>query len=929
MSDVTEDLTPLVQEYTEIYNSYKIKYGDKYVVFYQQGKFYEIYLSLEDIKPIADVLLLRTRKIRGTNNMYTAGFPIEKIKDYIDKLTTNNYIAIIYNQDGKNTKNKRIIRVFHSIYSECTNTELDENEISVDCMNIMCIYIEYDGYKIIDCNITTIDTFTGNSNIILTKNDTYENILKIINIYNPKQILINVEKCIIGSDVIAEHLNLKGKLYHIRKDEVDLNYKKPAMQDKFFEEIFGKHLISPVEYLKLEKYPSMIVCYILLLAFIKEFNSILVSNLTIPKIVNHTDTINLNENTINQLNLIDKHKYCLFNLLNNTCTSGGRRYLKAKLCAPIKNIATIKRLYDYTELMIPVVESFKEHLYNIGDIERLHRKIYMKKLNPNDMFYLDSYYKSCAIVINLALSHKICDNIVTAELYQKFCSLYNYYNSYFEITLFKNIKLDGSYDNNIFKPGTYGVLDKHYSYILTLRTQIENYAKLYANSVGEQTALKIDYLPSEGYFIICPNKHKVSLFNKYPDIESKDRTNNSKITNPIIRSCNSEIQNIQNLCDKLSNDKYLEFLNFLSENYRTLHMEISEAINMIDFICCNARNSISLKLCKPTIVENYSKSFVKATDLRNLVIENVDKSVEFVSNDVNLGTDIDAIVLYGFNGSGKSSFLRSIGAAIVLAQSGLYVPAKTFEYKPYSNILIKMNNTDNVYGKKSTFINEILEIKNFLDFKGPDTLVLGDELAKGTENKSEISLVAACLHSLVNSKTSVVFVTHIYELTDIPIIAEMKNIGVYHVSTNILPDQKNGIQYGRKIKLGKCSKKYGIEIAQSLGLEQDFISTAFNTRNALDHTENSYKVSRYNSDLIFNKCEICTSPENLHTHHIIPQAVFKNGTSSVTFEKNIKHNLVPLCEKCHNDVHNGILEIKGYITTTTGVKLDYNKNTSK
>jgi DNA mismatch repair protein MutS len=929
------EYSPVVKEYIDLEQSYISKYGDRIVLLIQVGDFMELYFGLEN-EARADLIcckILNIRK-RKNKNYYTAGFPIDSTKKFVNILTVNNYIAVLYTQaDDSNKKSKKKIRVFNSIYSEATNTNLDETDIGTDCVNIISIYIEFDNLKITECNICTIDTTTGNSNAILINANSYNEIIRIVNIYNPRQILINTENCVINENDIIRELNLKNKLAHIRINKIPSDYKKIPYQDKFLGSVFGAGLVSPIEYLNLEKYPSMIISYICLLNLICEFNNSLISNLSIPKIVNYKQTVNLSENTITQLNLIDKHSYSLLNLLNLTLTNGGKRLLSNRILLPSTDISLIQYRYNDIEKMIPVHEEFTDFLNSIRDLERLHRKIYIFKLHPNDFYNLSDSYKSLCKILELGLKYNLCNKILNPELYNKFIIFYNYYNNLFDLNNFVNINLESEYPKNIFKFGIYSDLDTLYKYLTDLNFLIENYAKVYATTVNDSEPFKIDYLPTEGHFLVCTKRKRDLLLLSFPDISSIDRSANCKISNPQIKHCSSEIVRISRECNKICNSRYLEFLNYITLNCKELLSNIAEIVNEIDLLYSNARCVSKYKLCKPKITADNSKAFLNAVDLRHLIIENVNKNIPFIPNDVDIGTQIDTMLIYALNGAGKSSIGKSIAIGIILAQCGFYVPATSFTYKPYNYILTKINITDNIYKAKSTFINEILELKNFLTYNSPDTLIIADELAKGTENKSEISLVGAAIKTLTTQRSSTVFLTHISELTDLTLLKPLKNIGVFHISTHT--DTNGNIVYNRKLKPGKCTDKYGIEIASCLGLDKSFIETAYKIRNELcesiesqlkqeGESEEIYNIrkSRYNSNLIVDKCAVCNSVKNLHTHHITAQKEFVNN-NNIPFEKNALHNLVVLCEDCHNSVHHKNLQINGYISTTDGIKLDY------
>ena len=268
------------------------------------------------------------------------------------------------------------------------------------------------------------------------------------------------------------------------------------------------------------------------------------------------------------------------------------------------------------------------------------------------------------------------------------------------------------------------------------------------------------------------------------------------------------------------------------------------------------------------------------------------------------------MLIYGVNSSGKSSLIRALGCNIVLAQAGMFVSAKMFKYTPYTLLLSKISCQDNLFKGHSTFISELLEIRTMIKRSDNNTLVLADELCAGTEGLSATSLVSSTILHLANKKTTFMFSTHLHSLMEIEKIRECKLLFINHFSITI--DENQTISYNRKLQEGHGNSLYGLEIANSLQIGTEFMKNAFEIRSILEQ-KNPFilntKKSKYNANLYVDECSTCKKQEEqvgpLHTHHIHFQ---KNANkcgiiNDKHFHKNILHNLIILCSKCHQDVH--------------------------
>ena len=318
-------------------------------------------------------------------------------------------------------------------------------------------------------------------------------------------------------------------------------------------------------------------------------------------------------------------------------------------------------------------------------------------------------------------------------------------------------------------------------------------------------------------------------------------------------------------------------------------------------------------------------SYLIAKEIRHPIIERINMKTEYIPNDVTLGTDnIKGILLYSVNAAGKSSLMKSIGINIIMAQAGMYIAAKNFEFKPYKYIFTRISNNDNIFKGQSTYAVEIGELRGIIKRANNTCLVLGDELCSGTETHSAVSVVAAGIERLSIKKSSFIFATHLHQLSNLDIVNNLNNVKHFHLKVIIDPETKN-LTYDRKLSEGSGSSIYGLEVCKAMGLDDEFLKTANKIRKSLLNIDNSIlsnKKSKYNSNIYMDKCKICNAPGE-DIHHIKFQSMADKNNMIGNYHMNADNNLVCLCKSCHDKVHNKNLEIFGYKQTSQGIELDY------
>jgi DNA mismatch repair protein MutS len=298
----------------------------------------------------------------------------------------------------------------------------------------------------------------------------------------------------------------------------------------------------------------------------------------------------------------------------------------------------------------------------------------------------------------------------------------------------------------------------------------------------------------------------------------------------------------------------------------------------------------------------------------------------YVTNNVSLGKDDEnGILLFGTNAVGKTSLIRALGVAIIIAQSGMFVPSSSFTYKPYTAIYSRILGNDNIFKGLSTFAVEMSELRIILKMSDKNSLILGDELCSGTETESALSIFVAGLMSLDEKKSSFIFATHFHEIVGFRQIESLTGVAMKHMAVKY--DRENDcLIYDRKLRDGSGPKSYGLEVCKSLHLEMDFLELAYSIRNEYypeARGELSHSPSVYNAEKIRGLCEICKEKIGEEVHHLQQQKDANDTGYIGTIHKNHKANLVTVCEECHNKFHvkdNDIVK-KSRKKTTNGYKI--------
>jgi DNA mismatch repair protein MutS len=725
-----------------------------------------------------------------------------------------------------------------------------------------------------------------------------------------------------------------------------------------------------------------------LLDFVHQHNPHLVNKISEPEFESNSTRLILANHSLKQLNIINDgtvkaSKYsCVSEMLNNCLTPMGKRKFLYNFLNPVFNEEYLQREYDITEYFLSVFDEYngfyKNTLSTIKDIAKWERQVFLKKISPKAF---------CNLYNNILTIRKIFDKTiedVTIINYLKcfepnilsvgtYChEILSFIDANIDIVLAKDLDQMQNFEINFIKQGIDQELDKKTDLLKDSELRLEaiqNYLSSLIENKEKKSGKAADYVKiheteKNNFSLICTSRRckllqealpkDASIVTLYYNLDTNINTNTNNNTNTTNNkkkyefkisktqfafekqtSSNNSItdEQISGLCKNISSIKVsmkdlitLVFNKFVT-NFETFQPQLESIINfitLVDVLYTKAAIAKKHNYCKPTIVKS-DKSFVDAKQLRHCLIEQFQTNELYVTNDIILGEgSTDGILLYGTNAVGKTSFIRALGVAIIMAQSGLYVPCSEFNYMPYKYLFTRIIGNDNIFKGLSTFAVEMSELRTILRLSDENSLILGDELCSGTETLSAISIFVAGIQQLHRCKSSFIFATHLHEIVDYSEISELPSVKLKHMEV-IYDKERDVLVYDRKLRDGPGNSMYGLEVCKSLSLPGDFLDAAYEIRMKY-HPESksilSLKTSHYNSKKIVGMCEKCGKRKGTEVHHLQHQRdANDNGiiiNSDGVFHKNNLANLMTLCEECHNETHHTVKKGEKRVKTSKG-----------
>ncbi len=965
----------LIEIYFDLQAQFEEKYGANTVVLIEVGSFFEVYgvesdeIKIGKPKEIAEILNLQlTRRNKqfpenSLKNPLLAGFPVATFDRYIARLIQEHkYTIVVVRQAGLPPHIRRYVE---RIISPGVNFDysLGRDNNFIASLLIDEIHGLYSvGYSALD--VTTGKTYV--EEIQSTKEDSnfaLDEVFRLLRSYPTSEILLTFLSTDIDQYKVRQYLEILESDVKINTKRLKISYQNELLKRTYNVQSF----LSAIEFLDLEKKPLASESLAVLVDFIIDHDSQIIQKLEKPIILSNENYLYLGNNPLEQLNIIgtNLNELHIASVIDYTLTSIGARLLRERLSNPITNSTEIEQRYNLSEILGEVHLSLDQELRHVYDLERIIRRIQLARLHPFEINFLYDSLKSADCIVQSLQNIK--NHRVLEEFFQEKNRLQDCLRSLEKIFDFEQTSRVAlqAIDTTIFQVGFHAELDNLMRRRADLEEKLEiirgKVLEVLESEIGkkERDFVEIRQLDKEGHYITLTRSRFALIEEKlkttfvsldgtvyaFSDFSFKTQTTNVKITAPIIDRISEEIVLLQGKIAATTRELYIQELHKLEENFLNLFIATSSFLAKIDVALSNIKASIKLNLCRPEIVAFDSEPFMEISDLRHLLVEAREENGIYVPNDVFLGNkkyaqkesiftqmiqeNIRGVLLYGINSSGKSSYMKSIGVAVILAQSGFFVPAESMRFSIFSEIFTRILARDNFEKGLSSFAVEMLELKNIFNRCSKRSLILGDEISHGTETLSALAIVSATIEHLALKDCFFLFTTHLHQLCNLERIQKIKEVRSVHLQV-CYDAQKDKLIFERKLQAGSGSSIYGLEFAESLHIDKDFMKRAQTIRKELaeDYQElellTKKQKSKYHKELYLSSCAICKKMVE-DTHHIAPQEIADSDGNIGHFHKNHKYNLLPLCKDCHNRVHEGKLIIRGFVMTSHGLEIDFDE----
>lgn len=795
------ELTPMMQQYMETKEEYK-----DCILFYRLGDFYEMFFE-DALTASKELEITLTGKNCGQEERAPmCGIPYHAVDGYLNKLVSKGYkVAICEQMEDPKFAKGLVKREVVRIVTPGTNLNMQALE---ETQNNYLMCISYFPGKI---GISIADVTTGD--YYLTEVEDLRRLSDEINKYMPSEIICNDAFLVSGTDVEDLKNRLGITLYSLDSHYFDDDGCKKCLMRHF--------RVQVLTGLGIEDFPVGMIAAGALLQYLYETQRTSLAHFTHLYPYLTSKYMLLDSSTRRNLELTEtlrekQKRGSLLWVLDKTKTAMGARTLRSYIEQPLIDAVSISARQDAIGVLCDNAVSrdeIREYLNPIYDLERLLGKVSYKTANPRDLI---AFRNSLEMLPHIKTVLRDLDSQLLQGIDKDIDGLEDV------CRLIENAIVDeppiAIKEGGIIKEGFDETIDS----LRRAKTEGKNWLAKLENEDKERTGIKnlrIKYNKVFGYYFEVTNSYLGMVPDDY--IRKQTLSNAERYTTPRLKELEDTILNAEDKLFALEYDIFCKVRDTIAEEIERIQ-KTAKAVAALDVFASLSLTAERNKYVRPKINE---KGIIDIRDGRHPVVEKMIVNDMFISNDTYLDNNKNCIsVITGPNMAGKSTYMRQAALIVLMAQIGSFVPASVANIGIVDRIFTRVGASDDLASGQSTFMVEMNEVANILRNATPDSLLVLDEIGRGTSTFDGLSIAWAVIEHISNRKylgAKTLFATHYHELTELE--GKMSNVNNYCIAVK---EKGDDIVFLRKIIKGGADKSYGIQVAKLAGVPDMVIDRA-------------------------------------------------------------------------------------------------------
>lgn len=791
--------TPMMNHYLQI----KEKHQDA-IIFYRLGDFYEMFFEDAEIASKELDLVLTGRSAGIQDRVPMCGIPYHASNAYIQRLIQKGYKVAIVEQleevgESKGLVKRDVIRIV------TPGTNMDDNSDEAKSVYLASIYDFKYGLALVYCEVSTgemrcqiIDKQVMDLCVALLANQVVEVVVKN-----------NFDK------------NFVSYLNSI--DDIIVSFQSDCHKKENY-----SHLIQHIDDFRINE------AFDILINYLDDTQKRNLAHLSAVELINEGDYLQIDYESKLNLELVTNARnqkgQTLFSFMNKCQSAMGSRLLKKWIERPLMDITKIEERYNTIEYLndnFLLKEDVRESLNNIYDLERLSARISYGSAHPKDIIALAKTLSQTPILINLFAGCSSFQQFQKIDMCANLCKMISH----------------AIVDNPppTFKDG--GIFVDGYNESLDEVRKINNNGKAWILDFEDREKartgikfLKIGYNRVFGYYIEITKANVDQVKEEYGYVRKQTLSNAERFISRELKQKEEALLHAQEQSVKIEIELFQKLLKIIREYLPQLH-NIAQALSTYDVLYSLAQISSESGY---TRAHFHDLQEIEIDEGRHPILDHTMRDTKFISNDFIMKKNTDILLITGPNMGGKSTYMRQNALLIIMAQMGCYIPAKKANLPIIDRIFTRIGASDDIMSGKSTFMVEMLEANNALKNATSNSLILFDEIGRGTSTYDGMALAQAMLEYICNNiHAKTLFSTHYHELTMLDKIHE--NIMNVHVEVH---EESDNVTFLYRVVAGKADKSYGINVARLADLPTALLTRAQSILDGYEDNKSTKKITK-------------------------------------------------------------------------------------